>query len=107
VLSGLSDDVILGLLELLPAADLARLGLASKALYCFAHTNDIWKALVLEVGVTWVGCDGISYVMLFAADGCCGSERMHDINSLAGLDRVSVGWVDPSKQWTVAERLIR
>lgn len=75
VLSGLSDDVILGLLELLPAADLARLGLASKAFYCFAHTNDLWKALVLEVGVTWVGCGGISFVMRFAADGCCGSER--------------------------------
>jgi hypothetical protein len=50
VLSGLSDDVILGLLELLPAADLARLGLASKAMYCFVHTTDLWKALVLQVG---------------------------------------------------------
>lgn len=50
VLAGLPDDVILGLLELLSAADLARLGLVSKALYCFAHTNDLWKALVLQVG---------------------------------------------------------
>lgn len=50
ILSGLSDDVILGMLELLSVADLARLGLVSKAFYCFAHTNDLWKGLVLQVG---------------------------------------------------------
>jgi hypothetical protein len=49
ILSGLSDDVILGVLELLSAADLARVGLVSKAFYCFAHTNDLWKGLVLQV----------------------------------------------------------
>lgn len=40
---------MLAVLELLPAPDLARLGLASKALYCFAHTIDLWKGLVLQV----------------------------------------------------------
>lgn len=49
VLSPLADDLVLNLLFLLPAADLARLGLASKALYCFVHTTDLWKSLVIEV----------------------------------------------------------
>lgn len=49
VLSALSDELMLAVLELLPAPDLARLGLASKALYCFAHTADLWKGLVLQV----------------------------------------------------------
>lgn len=35
------------------------------------------------------------------------ASAVHANNSLAGLDRVSVGWVDPSKQYTVVERLIR
>eukprot|EP00878_Enallax_costatus_P033304 GHUV01036717.1.p1 GENE.GHUV01036717.1~~GHUV01036717.1.p1 ORF type:complete len:168 (+),score=27.48 GHUV01036717.1:256-759(+) len=49
LMSALSDDLLLGVLYLLPAADLARLGLASKALYCFAHTLDLWKALAMQV----------------------------------------------------------
>lgn len=49
VLSALSDELMLAVLELLPAPDLTRLGLASKALYCFAHTADLWKGLVLQV----------------------------------------------------------
>eukprot|EP00878_Enallax_costatus_P037589 GHUV01042470.1.p1 GENE.GHUV01042470.1~~GHUV01042470.1.p1 ORF type:complete len:208 (+),score=47.38 GHUV01042470.1:256-879(+) len=48
LMSALSDDLLLGVLYLLPAADLARLGLASKALYCFAHTLDLWKALAMQ-----------------------------------------------------------
>eukprot|EP00879_Flechtneria_rotunda_P024439 GHRR01025909.1.p1 GENE.GHRR01025909.1~~GHRR01025909.1.p1 ORF type:complete len:263 (+),score=55.50 GHRR01025909.1:176-964(+) len=48
LLSPLPDDLMLSLLYLMPAADLVRLGLASKALYCFAHTTDLWKALTVE-----------------------------------------------------------
>jgi hypothetical protein len=50
LLSPLPDELLLELLFGLPAADLARLGLASKALYCFAHTSELWKALVIQVG---------------------------------------------------------
>jgi hypothetical protein len=49
LLSPLPDELLLDLLFGLPAADLARLGLASKALYCFAHTSELWKALVIQV----------------------------------------------------------
>lgn len=48
-MSSLSDDLLLSILYLLPAADLTCLGLASKALYCFVHTLDLWKALALQV----------------------------------------------------------
>jgi hypothetical protein len=50
LLSPLPDELLLELLYGLPAADLARLGLASKACYCFAHTGELWKALVIQVG---------------------------------------------------------
>eukprot|EP00775_Hariotina_reticulata_P003875 gene3875-4130_t len=48
LLAPLPDDLVLSLLYCLSADDLARLGLASKALYCFAHTTDLWKALALQ-----------------------------------------------------------
>jgi hypothetical protein len=49
LLSPLPDELLLELLYGLSAADLARLGLASKACYCFAHTSELWKALVIQV----------------------------------------------------------
>lgn len=49
-MAALSDELLLSLLYLLPAADLQRLGMASKALYAFAHYDELWKALLLEVG---------------------------------------------------------
>ncbi|WIA16758.1 hypothetical protein OEZ85_013410 [Tetradesmus obliquus] len=58
LLSPLPDELLLDLLFNLPAADLARLGLASKALYCFAHTSELWKALAiqeLEGDFAWCG----------------------------------------------------
>lgn len=50
-LAQLSDELLLGILYELPAADLQRLALASKALYAFCHYDELWKALVLEVRV--------------------------------------------------------
>jgi hypothetical protein len=49
VLAALTDDALLRLLYLLPAADLQRVGMASRALYAFAHFDELWKALALEV----------------------------------------------------------
>ncbi|KXZ56047.1 hypothetical protein GPECTOR_2g1599 [Gonium pectorale] len=59
-LSVLSDALMLELLGsgVLRAADLARLALASKALYCFANLEETWKGLVIEeLGgrFTWAG----------------------------------------------------
>ena len=48
-LAALSDELLLSVLYALPAADLQRLGCASKALYVFAHHDELWKALMLEV----------------------------------------------------------
>lgn len=49
LLSRLPDELLLDLLFRLPAPDLGRLGLSSKAAYVFAHTPELWKALSLEV----------------------------------------------------------
>jgi hypothetical protein len=102
VLAGLSDDVLLGLLELLPAADLARLGLVSQALYCFAHTNDLWKALVLQVGAgQGVGlCEWSGLSMLSGFSGLSGVWECSRVWSLhappaqQGFDRawLGAGW---------------
>ena len=46
----LSDALMLDLLGLLPAHALANLALVSKSLYCFTTHEDLWKALVVEVG---------------------------------------------------------
>lgn len=48
-LAVLSDELLVTLLYALPAAELQRLGMASKALYVFCHYDELWKALTLEV----------------------------------------------------------
>ena len=47
-LSGISDEAVLNICQLLTARDLAVLQTVSKAFYCFANHDDLWKALVLE-----------------------------------------------------------
>ena len=46
----LSDAIMLEVLGHLPARTLATLSLVSKSLYCFSAYEDLWKALVLQVG---------------------------------------------------------
>ena len=48
-LAVLSDELLLGLLSLLPAQSLGRASLASKSLYCFSNHEELWRVLVLEV----------------------------------------------------------
>lgn len=52
----LSDELILHVLNYLPAADLSRMGLGSKALYCFCHNEELWKAFVHEVSAWHAYC---------------------------------------------------
>ncbi|KIY99244.1 F-box protein [Monoraphidium neglectum] len=47
-MGALPDEVLLQLLYLLPASDLQRLGMASRALYAYCHFDELWKALLLE-----------------------------------------------------------
>ncbi|XP_078436842.1 transferring glycosyl group transferase [Wolffia australiana] len=47
-LRALSDELLLDVLALLPAADLARAAAASKSLYVFATQDPLWRALVLR-----------------------------------------------------------
>lgn len=47
-MSCLKDELLLQVLQLLEARDLGRLAGASKALYCFANHEELWRALVLE-----------------------------------------------------------
>ncbi|GIL47319.1 hypothetical protein Vafri_4170, partial [Volvox africanus] len=59
-LSVLSDALILELFGcgVLRAVDVGRLALASKALYCFANLEEIWKGMVIEElggNFTWSG----------------------------------------------------
>lgn len=61
----LGDGLILELLQLLEARDLAALARTSKALYCFCDAEDIWKGLVLVVSVTVLH---ISKCMLLKSD---------------------------------------
>lgn len=48
-LAVLSDELLSGILGLLPAKSLACSSLASKSLYCFCNHEDLWRVLVLEV----------------------------------------------------------
>lgn len=48
-LAVLDDGLLLQILELLPHRTLGCLAVASRALYCFANHEDLWKALVIEV----------------------------------------------------------
>lgn len=48
-LAVLSDELLLGVLGLLPAQSLVMASLASKSLYCFCNYEDLWRVLVLEV----------------------------------------------------------
>jgi hypothetical protein len=52
-LAVLPDEAVLGILESLPAADLARLSVVSRFLHVFCHHDDLWKGLCLEVGACW------------------------------------------------------
>ena len=56
-LHALSDALLLDCLGLLPAHALANLALSSKGLYAFSTHEDLWKALVLQVG-RMSCCDG-------------------------------------------------
>ena len=47
----LSDELLLGVLGLLPAQSLAMASIASKSLYCFCNYEDLWRVLVLEVTI--------------------------------------------------------
>jgi len=47
-LAVLDDGLLLQVLELLPHGTLGCLAVASRALYCFANHEDLWKALVIE-----------------------------------------------------------
>jgi len=49
-LAALDDELLLAVLEFLPARALARAGGASRALYAFAAHEDTWRALVLRDG---------------------------------------------------------
>lgn len=53
-MSILSDELLLELLSHLGPADLTRAGSASKALYCYCRHDEVWKALVLQVGLVKV-----------------------------------------------------
>ena len=48
-MASLDDQLVLSILGLLPARDLACAGTASKSLHCFAHHEPLWKALCLQV----------------------------------------------------------
>ncbi|KAK9819897.1 hypothetical protein WJX72_003757 [[Myrmecia] bisecta] len=47
-LGKLSDELLQNIFGQLPAASLARLAVTSKALYCFANHEELWRALVLQ-----------------------------------------------------------
>ena len=48
-LAVLPDELLLSLLYALPAAALGRLACVSRAAYVCAHTQELWKALSLQV----------------------------------------------------------
>ncbi len=54
-LAVLSDELLLHLLAQVEAAQLACLSCVSKALYCFAQHEELWRTLVLEVGLVLCG----------------------------------------------------
>ncbi|CAN0055880.1 unnamed protein product, partial [Hapterophycus canaliculatus] len=43
------DERMLGLMGFMDAPSLGRLAYASRALYVFAHVEDLWKGLVVQV----------------------------------------------------------
>lgn len=49
-MDALPDELLLGVLFLLDAPALGCLAVASRWLYAAVHSEDLWKALVLEVG---------------------------------------------------------
>lgn len=50
----LGDALMLEVLGYMGPKELARLQVASKAMYCFCNMEDLWKAHVFEVGyITW------------------------------------------------------
>lgn len=49
----LDDTVVLSILGLLRGRDLAHAALASRAMYCFAYHEPLWKALAVQV-VPWI-----------------------------------------------------
>jgi len=53
-LSVFRDEIILNILGCLPAISLKQASFASKAIYCFANHDELWKALVLkELSESW------------------------------------------------------
>ena len=74
-LATLSDECILAILQQLPGVDLARLSTVSRALYCFAQHNELWKALVLEVRrlCTGEGCSETKEMSLSVETGSAGA----------------------------------
>ena len=48
-LRSLPDEALMRCLELLPAADLARLSAASRFLWVFCNHDELWKGLCLQV----------------------------------------------------------
>jgi hypothetical protein len=100
LLSPLPDELLLELLFGLPAADLARLGLASKALYCFAHTSELWKALVIQVcGVCRPNCCAAGIVCMRSrhAHACMHSKNQLDCRGCdvccAAVELLAAAWL--------------
>lgn len=48
-LASFSDEHVLSVLACLGAKDLIRLSSVSKALYCFANHEELWKAVIIQV----------------------------------------------------------
>lgn len=48
-LSKLNDELLVNVLSLLTARDLARITAVSRALYCFGNYDELWKGICLEV----------------------------------------------------------
>lgn len=46
--TGLPDELIIQLLEFLPASSLIQLGSTCKALFAFTRAEELWKALFIE-----------------------------------------------------------
>ena len=75
----LSDDLLLGVLGLLPAQSLALAGLASKSLYCFCNYEELWRVLLLEVTTAaWIDHVHLHVHLLYApvGYGCCAQSEV-------------------------------
>jgi hypothetical protein len=73
-LACLDDALLLGVLGLLRAPDLARLAATSRALYCFAYHEPLWKALALQV-LAW-SMQAHSVVYMPPTSPCRGLKSM-------------------------------